>query len=110
MFNRVCKADTIVEGGMRLVIADAHLILLARPDNGELKAFQGVCPHANTPLADAEFDGTVLTCPQHFWTWDLNSGQPIHEHAVALAEYPVKIDDGVVYIDTDGVAPVFAQP
>ena len=31
MFTRVCKADTIDEGGMRLVIADAHLIILAWP-------------------------------------------------------------------------------
>jgi len=110
MFTRVCKEDTIFEGGMRLVIADAHLIILAWPDDGSLKAFQGVCPHASTPLAEADFDGTVLTCPVHYWTWDLNSGQPIHEHAVALAEYPVKIEDGVVYIDTANVSPAFASP
>ncbi len=94
---------------MRLVIADAHLIILAWPEEGALKAFQGVCPHANTPLADAEFDGTVLTCPLHFWSWDLRSGAPTHEHAPALAEYPVKIEDGIVLIDTAGVIPVFAS-
>jgi len=110
VFTRVCKDDTIFEGGMRLVIADAQLILLAWPEDGVVKAFQGVCPHANTPLADAAFDGTVLTCPLHFWTWDMNSGQPTHEHAVALAEYPVRIEDGVVYVDTEGVSPAFAAP
>jgi toluene monooxygenase system ferredoxin subunit len=110
MFTRVCKTDTIPEGGMRAVIADAHLIVLVWPDRGELKAFQGVCPHANTPLAEAAFDGTVLTCPIHFWTWDMDSGQPTHEHAVALAEYPVKIEDGVVFIDTEDVSPTFAAP
>ncbi|WP_341987897.1 Rieske 2Fe-2S domain-containing protein [Azorhizobium sp. AG788] len=109
MFTRVCKAETIIEGGMRLVIADAHLIVLAWPENGVVKAFQGVCPHANTPLAEAEFDGTVLTCPLHFWSWDMNSGAPTHEHAPALSEYPVKIEDGIVYIDTVGVAPTFAS-
>jgi toluene monooxygenase system ferredoxin subunit len=110
MFNRVCIEDTIPQDGMRLVIADAHLIILAWPENGVVKAFQGVCPHANTPLAEAEFDGTVLTCPLDFWTWDMNSGQPTHEHAIPLAEYPVKIDDGVIYIDTGGVSPMFASP
>ena len=110
VFTRVCKDDTIFEGGMRLVIADAQLILLAWPEDGVVKAFQGVCPHANTPLADAAFDGTVLTCPLHLWTWDMNSGQPTHEHAVALAEYPVRIEDGVIYVDTEGVSPAFAAP
>ncbi|MFS8038348.1 Rieske 2Fe-2S domain-containing protein [Xanthobacter sp. AM11] len=110
MFTRVCKTETLAEGGMRLVIADSHLIILAWPDNGEIKAFQGVCPHSNTPLAEADFDGTILTCPLHFWTWDLNSGTPVEPQESRLAEYPVRIEDGVVYIDTDGVAPLFAAP
>ena len=110
MFTRVCKADTVPEGGMRLVIADSHLIILAWPDSGEIKAFQGVCPHAATPLAEAEFDGTVLTCPLHFWTWDLKTGQPIHEHAIPLAEYPVQVAEGIIYIDTEGVSPQFVPP
>ena len=73
MFTRVCKAGTIPEGGMRLVIADAHLIVVAWSEGGELKAFQGVCPHTNTPLNDAEFDGRVY-CPTHHWTWNMANG------------------------------------
>ena len=34
MFNRVCKVETIAEGGMRIVIADAHVIVLAWPEDG----------------------------------------------------------------------------
>lgn len=109
MFTRVCKAETVPEGGMRLIIADAQLIVLAWPEGGsEFRAYQGVCPHTNTPLADAEFDGRVLTCPSHHWTWDLTTGAPLHPQESALAEYPVKVEDGVVYIDTAGITPLFA--
>lgn len=108
MFTRVCKAESIAEGGMRLVIADAQLIILAWPDDGSLKAFQGVCPHANTRLEEAGWDGKVLSCPVHNWTWDAMTGEPIHPQECALAEYPLKIEDGVVYIDTEGVTPLFA--
>jgi len=108
MFTRVCKAETIAEGGWRLVIADAQTIVLAWPEDGELKAVQGICPHTATPLADAEFDGTMLTCPLHFWTWDLSKSEPVHPCVVPLAEYPVKVEDGIVFIDTDGVSPIFA--
>ncbi len=110
MFTRVCKEETVPEGGMRMVIADTHLIILAWPENSTLKAFQGVCPHTATPLAEAEFDGTMLTCPLHFWTWDLGTGEAIHEHAIPLAEYPVKVEEGVVYIEPEGVSPRFAPP
>jgi toluene monooxygenase system ferredoxin subunit len=108
MFTRVCKEETLAEGGMRIVIVDAQLVMLAWADNGAIKAFQGVCPHTNAPLADAEFDGTTLTCPLHLWTWDMNTGLPTHEHATPLAEYPVKIEEGVVYIDAEGVSPILA--
>jgi toluene monooxygenase system ferredoxin subunit len=108
MFTRVCKDDTIFEGGMRLVIADQHVIILAWPLNGEISAFQGVCPHTNYPLETADFDGEVLTCPLHNWTWNLHTGDPIHPQECALAQYPVKVEEGVVYIDTEGVAPLLA--
>jgi toluene monooxygenase system ferredoxin subunit len=109
MFTRVCKAETVAEGGMRLVIAEAQLIILAWPEGcDDLKAFQGVCPHSNTPLSEADFDGRVLTCPVHGWTWDLASGAPIEPQESTLAEYPVRIEDGSVYIDVEGIAPRFA--
>lgn len=108
MFTRVCKEDSLVEGAVRIVIADSHLVILAWLDNGAIKAFQGVCPHTNQPMAEADFDGTTLTCPFHQWTWDLSTGAPIQPQESALAEYPVKIEDGIVYIDTEGVTPLFA--
>jgi toluene monooxygenase system ferredoxin subunit len=40
----------------------------------------------------------------------MNTGEPIHPQESALAEYPVKIENGVVYIDTEGVTPLFAPP
>jgi len=110
MFERVCKAETVPEGGMRLVIADGHLIVLAWPEDGELKAFQGVCPHTNAPLNEADFDGCVLTCPIHHWTWDLNTGLAVEPKESNLAEYPLKVEDGVVYIDTAAISPLFAAP
>lgn len=111
MFTRVCKAETVPEGGMRLVIVDARLVILACPEGGDdLKAFQGVCPHSNSPLSEADFDGRVLTCPVHGWTWDLASGAPIQPQESGLAEYPVRVEDGSVYIDVEGVVPLFAAP
>ena len=30
------------------------------------------CPHAGAPLADGFLDGTVVTCPWHGWSFELN--------------------------------------
>jgi toluene monooxygenase system ferredoxin subunit len=110
MFERVCKEEAMAEGDMRIVVAGAQLVVLAWPENGVIKAFQGVCPHTNTPLTDAEFDGVELVCPIHRWSWSMHTGVASHPHATSLAEYPVKIDTGVIYIDAEGIAPIFAAP
>lgn len=108
MFTRVCRLETIPEGGMRLVIAANRHVILAWPDDGVLRAFQGVCPQSGTPLSEAEFDGTQLTCPSHFWTWDLNSGAPVAPQESALAQYPVRVEGGMVYVDADAAPERFA--
>ncbi|MFG1358165.1 Rieske 2Fe-2S domain-containing protein [Xanthobacter pseudotagetidis] len=108
MFTRVCKLETIPEGGMCLVIASQRHVILAWPDDGALRAFQGVCPHSGTPLSEAAFDGTVLICPSHFWTWDMNTGAAIEPRESALAEYPVKVEDGIVYVDAEAAQELFA--
>lgn len=108
MFTRVCGAEAVFEGGTRFVIVGGQLVMLAWPENGELKAFQGVCPHTAQPLVEDQFDGRVLTCPVHGWTWDMTNGAPVHPRESALAEYPLKVEEGSVYVDADGVAPLFA--
>ena len=49
MFERVCKEDALFEGDMRIVVAGQQLVVLAWAESGVVKAFQGVCPHTNTP-------------------------------------------------------------
>jgi len=110
MFERVCKEEALIEGDMRIVVAGHQLIVLAWAENSAVKAFQGVCPHTNAPLADAEFDGVELVCPIHRWSWNMATGEPSHPHATPLAEYPVKIEEGIIYVDAEGVSPIFATP
>ena len=35
----------------------------------------GICPHEDTPLVDGDFDGAVLTCLMHLWSFDVASGR-----------------------------------
>jgi toluene monooxygenase system ferredoxin subunit len=38
---------------------------------------QAICPHQEVALCEGLFDGTVLTCHQHLWQWDIRSGAPM---------------------------------
>lgn len=108
-FQKVCVLDDLWEGDMASFEVNGQEILLIWPENGELKAFQGACPHQGIPLVEGEFDGKTLTCRAHEWLFDGCTGSGINPDNCRLAVYPVKIEDEQVFVDTDGIVPFHAH-
>ena len=77
-FTKVCKLDDLWEGEMEAFEIDGHEILLVSPEGGEIRAFQGVCPHQDIPLVEGKFDGKVIVCRAHQWIFDGASGKGIN--------------------------------
>lgn len=65
---------------------------------GKVVATQGQCPHAEGPLHEGEVEGTVLTCPWHGWTFDLETGLSLEDDSMTLIRYPVRIDGDDVLV------------
>ena len=108
-FKKACTLDDLWEGEMTEVEIGDQLILLVWPEGGELRAYQGICPHQDIPLAEGKLEGRVVTCRAHHWTFDAATGQGINPGKCRLAEYPVKVEGDDVYVAVDGVVPLFAQ-
>ena len=108
-YQKACTLDDLWEGEMTEVEIGDHVIMLVWPEGGELRAYQGICPHQDIPLAEGKFDGRVVTCRAHHWTFDAGTGQGINPGNCRLAEYPVKVEGDDVLVAVDGVAPLFAQ-
>jgi len=105
-WQRVCAEDDVWEGEMSFqVLPDGMAVLLVNPD-GRIRAFQGVCPHQATLLADADFDGEIITCPGHLWEFDACSGAGINPANSRLREYPSCVRSGELFIQiaADGQA------
>jgi toluene monooxygenase system ferredoxin subunit len=47
----------------------------------------------------------VLTCTHHDWEFSGESGDCIKGKPCALAEYPLKIENGEVLVDTADITP-----
>ena len=105
MFVKACDENELRKGKYEVAVVSRVLVMIVWPQDGQPRAFQGMCPHANEPLADARFDGIVLTCAHHDWVFDGASGDCIRGKACTLAEYPLKIENGEVLIDTADVTP-----
>jgi nitrite reductase/ring-hydroxylating ferredoxin subunit len=67
---------------------------------GEVLAYNNRCPHEGYPLVEGALDGDcVLTCNWHNWKFDLKTGATIYG-GDNLRIYPVKVEDGAVWLDT----------
>ena len=107
-FQKVGTLDDLWEGEMLEVEAGEHVIVLVWPEGGELRAFQGICPHQDIALAEGKFDGRVVMCRAHQWTFDARTGEGINPGKCRLAQYPVKLDGDDILVAVEGVRPQFA--
>jgi len=56
------------------------------------------CPHAGGNLAGGEVTETIVTCPWHFWQFNLSTGIGTHSERAKVRSYPARIRDGQVWV------------
>ena len=66
--------------------------------DGELRAVEGRCLHKGGCLADGMVAEGVVTCPLHWWRYDLRTGERQGAPELRLACYPVRVEDGRVEV------------
>jgi toluene monooxygenase system ferredoxin subunit len=108
-YRKACTLDDVWEGEMSEAEIDGHVVVLLGVEGGEVRAFQGMCPHQDIPLSEGKFDGRVLMCRAHQWTFDARTGRGINPGDCRLAPYPVRVDGDDVLVEVEGVAPLFAH-
>ncbi len=109
--QRVCATADIPANGMKECVAEGGLKLLVANSGAEYFACQAMCPHQEVALCEGLYDGSVLTCHQHLWQWDIRTGAPLGLAEAPLEFFPVKVDDGALYVETPNalqVAELFA--
>lgn len=108
-FAKVCLLDDLWQGEIMAAVAGDRHVLLIHTDDGTIVATQAVCPHQEAELSEGELCGRILTCRMHLWQFDVVTGKGVNPTHAELAQYPVKIHDGTVYVETDGIEPKFAH-
>jgi nitrite reductase (NADH) small subunit len=67
--------------------------------NGTITAMDNVCLHRGGPLGQGVIEKGKVVCPWHGWAWNPQSGEAVHNPAARVAVYPLKIENGDVWID-----------
>ena len=84
---------------MAAFFVDDWEVLVVRDRDGELRAMDGICPHEDFPLVYGDFDGVVLTCANHMWSFDVSTGRGINPPSCRLAKYQIEVRGDDVYVD-----------
>ncbi|MCA9266621.1 MAG: Rieske (2Fe-2S) protein [Planctomycetales bacterium] len=95
-------ADNLGDTG-REVIAGGKVIALFQHGD-QWHAVDGVCPHQGGPLAEGCVVDCIVTCPWHGWQYDIRTGQHQINPNLRHTTYPVRVEDGGVWIQTTPVA------
>lgn len=103
-FEKLCSLDDVWEGEMEAFdTATGEEVLILCLPGGEIKAFQGMCPHQEISLVEGTFQNGVLTCRAHLWQFDCHTGAGINPSDCRIAEYPIRIEDDDIYVKVEGV-------
>src|SRR5688572_24378165 len=107
----VCPRERVPANGMVECEAEGGLKLLVLNAGDEYFAYQAMCPHQEVALCDGMYDGSVLTCHQHLWQWDIRTGAPIGLAEAPLESFPVQVEGDSIYVvgqSAIGAAELFA--
>ena len=98
MWKRVCDTSAVAAGGMKQFdVADGPPILIVNAD-GEFFAYQAYCPHEQVKLEDGVHDGSILTCLEHMWQFDVRTGAPVADANCGLEGYRLKDEGGALHV------------
>jgi nitrite reductase/ring-hydroxylating ferredoxin subunit/(2Fe-2S) ferredoxin len=97
-WQRVCRTDEVPADGMKQFTVDGTDILIVRA-GPETFAYQALCPHETVPLEQGVHDGSVLTCLEHLWQFDLRTGEPRGDAECGLQTYPLREEQGTLYVE-----------
>ena len=75
---------------------DAEVAVFNR--DGELLAVEARCLHRGGALAEGHVSGGIVTCPLHWWRYDLRTGERLGAPDLRLSCYPVRVVDGRVEV------------
>jgi len=94
----VCKVADIPENGLKECAVEGGLKLVVANAGGEFFGYQAMCPHQDVALCEGLYDGSVLTCHQHLWQWDIRTGAPIGLAEAPLEGFPVEVEGESIYV------------
>ena len=97
-FLTVAATPGIAPGAMKVVDLDGEEVVVANVD-GTYVAFSNVCSHKGGPLGEGELEGEIVTCPWHFTTFNVRTGEVMEGVTeTPIPTYEVRIEGDQIQV------------
>ncbi|WP_153130643.1 Rieske (2Fe-2S) protein [Dechloromonas hortensis] len=99
-FVETYSLHDIAPGKSRPVRIGTTDIVLFNVD-GAIHALENACLHGGAALSGGRLCGKVVACPAHGWRYDVTSGALLIAPEKGLKTFPVRIDDGKIFVQVE---------
>jgi len=102
-WHRACRVEAVApERPVGVVVqnsdgADHRICVVGHPGGGFV-ALLDRCPHRDVELSRGLVKDGMLTCPGHFWRFDLTTGERSDLPEMRATVYPTRVIDGWVEV------------
>ena len=98
---RACQASAVADGEAVVVERSPLPPIAVFNLDGDFYATDDTCTHDKYSLADGYVDDGVVECALHMAKFNIRTGKVLSPPATEdVATYDVKVEDGIVYVDT----------
>lgn len=100
-WTEIGRVEEIPRLGARVVRMAEMDVALFRTEDDQIFALEDKCPHKGGPLSQGIVHDCRVTCPLHNWVLNLDSGLAVAPDEGRVATFPVRVDEGVIFIDIE---------
>ncbi len=98
-WNKVAAIAEVPEDGTLQVHVGGEPVCLYNI-GGTICATHDTCTHGQASLADGFIDGDKIECPLHQGLFEIRTGKAVSPPVIVdIKVYPVKVENGDVYIE-----------
>jgi nitrite reductase (NADH) small subunit len=90
-FIKVASISEVSVGSSKTVEVNGKAVALFNV-GGKIYALDNTCLHQGGPLGEGLLEGEVVTCPWHFWEFNVRTGEKLGEPSLKAAIYPVQVE------------------
>ena len=99
-FTTIANRDELKPGECKVVEADGKTLALYNVE-GTFYATDNTCLHQGGPLGDGDLDDKIITCPWHFWQFDVTTGENIVDPGTKVKCFKLQIERETIQLKNE---------